>query len=185
MKSLIFILLVLATFLSLGNDGCGPSTSAERADVKRVQRQQKQCAIGQPIPAFNWSLERHLVIELYKVRNSKVSTHSVWRSDYGTIEGDCPSYGYGIPYDTSITNPLMATGNCRTSITTIEQDEPNCLFASKNTQATWVMCLNDAGRLEPVYVETKVTVYPGPVAVDYEKNTVTRIGAPTVLISKE
>ena len=114
----------------------------------------------------------------------------------GQVEGDCPSYGYGIPYDTSLTNPLVATdtsmsgrehysGHSGSSLASIEQAEPNGVFASKNTAATWVMCLGESGQLEPVYVETKVTVYPGPVTVDYEKNRVTRSGAANVLITKK
>lgn len=178
MKKVTFILFLLSIVNCVG-------TSSEEKDVKRVQQQQKQYSAGQPIPAFNWSLERHLVIELYKIRNQKVATHSVWRSDHGVIEGDCPSYGYGIPYDTSLTNPLMAAGYSHAALTSIEQAEPNGIFASKNTSATWVMCLGLSGSLEPVYVETKVTVYPGPVKVDYEKNRVVRSGAATVLIPKE
>lgn len=179
MKRATFILFLLSIVMV----NCDQTSSEER-DVERVQQQQKQYSAGQPIPVFDWSLERHLVIELYKIRNQKVATHSVWRSDYGIIEGDCPSYGYGIPYDTSLTNPLMATGY-RSALTSIEQAEPNGIFASKNTSATWVMCLGLAGSLEPIYVETKVTVYPGPVKVDYEKNRVVRSGAATVLIPKE
>lgn len=168
--------------------------TTESRDAARVQLQQSQYEKGQPIPAFDWSLERHLVIELYKIRNQKAATHSVWRSDRGMIEGDCPSYGYGIPYDTSLTNPLVATdidlnGEEHThsggALTSIEQPEPNGVFASKNTAATWVMCLGQSGTIEPVYIETKVTVYPGPVVVDYENNRVKRSGAATVLINKE
>ena len=175
--------------------GCNQSQSTtESRDAKRVQQQQSQYEKGQPVPAFNWSLDRHLVIELYKIRNQKAATHSVWRSDRGIVEGDCPSYGYGIPYDTSLTNPLVATdidlqGEEHSyqggSLASIEQAEPNGIFASKNTAATWVMCLGDSGSVEPVYVETKVTVYPGPVIVDYENNRVKRSGAATVMINKE
>lgn len=168
--------------------GCLEETTESR-DVLRVQQQQSQYEKGQPLPTFDWSLERDLMIKLYEVRNQKAATHSVWRADLGMIEGDCPSYGYGIPYDTSLTNPLMATDINQAGIsqgagalTTIEQAEPNGVFASKNTAATWVMCLGEAGSLEPVYVETKVTVYPGPVLVDYESNRVVRSGAATVLI---
>ena len=176
--------------------GCRQQGNAgtESRDTKRVQQQQSQYEKGQPIPAFDWSLERRLVIQLYTVRNQKAATHSVWRSDRGLIEGDCPSYGYGIPYDTSLTNPLVATninqsGRAHTyqggALTSVEQAEPNGIFASKNTAATWVMCLGEVGSLEPVYVETKVTVYPGPVKVNYETNRVTRSGAATVLIPKD
>lgn len=173
-KILALISIIVGTTLLAG---CGAETTETR-DAERVQQQQGQYEKGQPIPVFDWSLERQLVIELYKVRNQKAATHSVWRSDRGMVEGDCPSYGYGIPYDTSLTNPLVATAtaperNFRSdSLTTIEQAEPNGIFASKNTAATWVMCLGEAGNLEPVYVETKVTVYPGPVIVDYDSNRV-------------
>lgn len=185
---LILVLMALALTACEAKD-----TTSESRDAQRVQQQQSQYEKGQPIPSFDWSLERHLVIELYKVRNQKAATHSVWRSDRGMIEGDCPSYGYGIPYDTSLTNPLVATdidlqGEEHSyqggALASIEQAEPNGVFASKNTAATWVMCLGKAGTIEPVYVETKVTVYPGPVHVDYERNRVTRTGAATVLIKK-
>ncbi len=183
--------LILALTAVLAPIGCKDSKTSDSADSKAVARQQSQYAKGQPVPVFDWSLERDLVIELYKVRNQKANTHSVWRSDYGTIEGDCPSYGYGIPYDTSLTNPLVATdidnqGEERSDrLTSIEQAEPNGIFASKNTAATWVLCLGESGSLEPVYIETKVTVYPGPVSVDYETNRVTRSGASNVIIKRK
>lgn len=184
MKPLLGLLGIVLMFSTMG---CANNNSVERRDAERVQAQQSQYEKGQPIPAFDWSLERHLVVELYRVRNEKVVTHSVWRGDYSVIEGDCPSYGYGIPYDTSLTNPLTIQhhhGLCDyTGV--IEQAEPNGIFASKNTSATWVMCLGESGEIEPVYVESKVTVYPGPVKVDYENNRVTRSGAATVLIRKE
>jgi hypothetical protein len=190
MKQIITVVSVIAV---LAMAACVPPTekSSDAKTTVAVQKQQSQYSIGQPIPAFDWSLERDLVIQLYRVRNQKAATHSVWRSDRGVIEGDCPSYGYGIPYDTSLTNPMVATsidqqGREHTyqggALASIEQAEPNGIFASKNTAATWVMCLGDAGTLEPVYVETKVTVYPGPVTIDYDTNRVTRSGAATVKI---
>ena len=183
----IIVLLVSIMFLFIS---CGFEDSQETKDLKNVEKQQSQYAIGQPVPVFDWSLERHLVTQLYHIRNKKVATHAVWRSDYGLVEGDCPSMGFGIPYDTSLTNPLRATdedntGYDKSALTTIEQAEPNGIFASKNTSATWVMCVGDAGSIEPVYVESKVTIYPGPVHVDYLTNRVTRTGAATVRISEE
>ncbi len=177
MKKFVFI---LAAVLSM--TACQGETSANEKDSQAVERQQKQYATAQPVPAYDWSLERHLVIELYNVRNMRAATHSVWRSDLGTIEGDCPSMGFGVPYDTSLTNPLVATGNTIHALTSIEQPEPNGIFASKNTAATWVMCTNELGQIEPVYVETKVTTYPYPVNVDYDKNRVTKSGKSTVAI---
>lgn len=174
-------LLVLSLLLALV--GCSEVTQTEK-DRASVERQQSQYAASQPVPVYNWSLERHLVIQLYDARNLKAATHSVWRSDRGMIEGDCPSMGFGIPYDTSLTNPLKAVFNRRNS-PVVEQSEPNGIFASKNTAATWVMCVNKFGIIEPVYVETKVTTYPYPVSVDYDRNRVKKAGKSTVTISTE
>ncbi len=178
----ISTLLVMVFLVS-----CEFNDTQETKDAKAVARQQSQYAASQPVPAFNWSLERHLIIQLYQLRNQTAATHSVWRSDRGTVEGDCASIGFGIPYDTSLTNPLMATdegpeGYDKQALATIEQAEPNGVFASKNTAATWVMCAGDGGMIEPVYVETKVTVYPYPVSVDYNKNRVTKAGAASITI---
>lgn len=178
--------IMIALFL-LGAVGCDKNKkSQESRDQEAVERQQSQYAKAQPIPAFDWSLERDLVIQLYRLRNNRVATHSVWRSDYGMIEGDCPSMGYGIPYDTSLTNPWRGlwkhgSGHALTGVA-IGQAEPNGVFASTNTAATWVMCVGDGGSVEPHYIESKVTVYPGPVKVDYEKNRVVRSGKASVTI---
>lgn len=183
----VIINILLLFLISLLLSACPMDKSQETKTLQNVDRQQAQYDIGQPVNSFDWSLERHLVIELYNLRNKKVVTHAVWRSDYGLVEGDCPSMGFGIPYDTSLTNPLRATdedsqGYDKAALTTIEQAEPNGIFASKNTTATWVMCVGDSGQIEPVYVESKVTIYPGPVNVDYVLNRVTRSGAATVMI---
>ena len=177
------VLIFMLAFVSLGIGECG-TPSSQKKETQKVDQQQAQYAKGQPVPAFDWSLERSLIIQLYIIRNSKVATHAVWRSDYGMIEGDCPSMGFGIPYDSSLTNPLMVAGRID-SATTIEQPEPNGIFASKNTSSTWVMCIGQSGIIEPVYIESKVTIYPGPVKVDYKTQRVVRSGAATVIIAQD
>ncbi|MBS3903223.1 MAG: hypothetical protein KGZ30_02475 [Anaplasmataceae bacterium] len=175
------MMLCIAAF-TMGNEGCEGNSSQEIRDRQTVNRQQEQYGKAQPVPAFDWSLERDLVIKLYNIRNQRLATHSVWRSDYGTIEGDCASMGYGIPYDTSLTNPLQFVYGSHGASAAIGQAEPNGIFASTNTSATWVMCVGKTGLIEPHYIESKVTVYPGPVEVDYEKNKVVRAGDATVTI---
>lgn len=190
MKAIYILPFALFSLAACDDMGRSPTESAQTAQV--VERQQSQYAIAQPIPAFDFSLERDLVIQLYNLRNQRALTHSVWRSDRGMVEGDCPSIGFGIPYDTSLTNPLVATNTAQDgyrhtyqggSLTSIEQPEPNGVFASKNTSATWVMCAGETGTIEPVYVETKVTVYPYSVSVDYADNRVTKTGAASVTLT--
>ncbi len=176
MKKYLLVLLLPLLLLV----GC--NETQEDKDRKAVQAQQSQYAASQPIPAFNWSLERHLVTQLYQIRNQRVATHSVWRSDRGLIEGDCASVGFGMPYDTSLTNPLQSEWGANGGTIAIEQAEPNGIFASKNTNATWVMCAGAGGLIEPVYVETKVTVYPYPVKVNYSQNRVIKAGKSSVTL---
>lgn len=178
-KYLSLFLVVCCSALLMA---CEPTQ--EDKDRKVVQAQQEQYAARQPIPIYDWSLERHLVTELYNIRNRKVATHAVWRSDYGTVEGACPSMGFGIPYDTSLTNPLQGSYYRNGGTVVVEQAEPNGIYASKNTAATWVMCTSKTG-IEPHYVESKVTIYPYAVTVDWDKNRVTRVGESAVTISKQ
>lgn len=171
----LLIAIVLFSIFSMGADGCDKKTQDE-LDQKLSNDQLEQYSKRQPIPVFDWSLERELIIKLYELRNKKVATHSVWRSDMGTVEDDCPSIGFGLPYDTSLTNPLKPVEPDWHDSPVIEQQEPNGIYASKNTSATWVICAGPGGSLEPHYIETRVTVYPYPVKVDYEHNRVTRAG---------
>lgn len=188
MKRIALLLIVLA--FAFTSTGCSRTETATAKEANTVDEQLTQFSKGQPIPAFDYSFERDLVIQLYKLRNSKVTTHTVWRSDYGMIEGDCPSLGYGIPYDTSLTNPLAlqsrliddGIGRVRTD-GVVEQQEPNGIYASKNTTATWIMAVNTkTSQIEPIYIESKVTVYPYEVEVDYKTNRVHRKGASSASI---
>jgi len=175
----IFLMILSVSFL-----GC--ESTAENIDANAVDSQQKQYQISQPLPRFDWSLERQLAIELYSARNEKVATHSVWRSDYGMIEGDCPSIGYPLPYDVQLTNPLRVVYSSGGAV--IEQAEPNGLFSSKATSATWVRCIvkvNGKAMESPVYIEGKVTAYAYPLDVNYTTNRVTPIenAMPSVIIT--
>lgn len=184
MKKLLLAVSLFAISLNVAAWG---SDSENTKVAMRVAKQQAQYSKVQPIPFFNWSLERDMLIQLYNIRNFRAATHTVWRGDTSVIEGDCPSIGYGLPYDTSLSNPTTTTdedqkGRSSTALASIGQAEPNGVFASTNTSATWVMCVNSTGQIEPIYVEAKVTGYPYPVSVDYDKNRVTKAGKATVTI---
>ena len=191
MKRIISILTLF--ILAVGLSACSYEPSAAEKEAEGVNRQLGQYSIGQPVPGFDWSLERDLLIKLYDLRNRKVATHTVWRSDYGMIEGDTPSIGYGLPYDTSLTNPSqlghkrVRTHGGRVLLEgVIGQQEPNGIYASQNTTATWVMSVDkDTSQILPLYIEGKVTVYPYPVKVDYDTNRVYRAGKPAAAISME
>ena len=193
MKRSIFkpLFTLIAILMIIALTGCYEKSSTDKESAA-VEKQLSQYSIGQPVPAFDWSFERDLLIKLYQLINEKVATHSVWRCDYGMIEGDSPSIGYGMPYDASLTNPLQLQsrkikyGGVHLLEGTVEQQEPNGIYASKNTTATWVMSVDpETSQILPLYIESKVTVYPYPVRVDYEKNRVYKAGKPSTVINFE
>jgi len=158
--------------LALALIACEVKKSSEQKDQEAVQLQQMHYQMAQPIPHLDFSLERDITIQLYKARNESVATHTVWRGDTSVIEGDCPSIGFPLPYDTSLTNPLQLQSRIYWPFGqnahgraiqegVVEQPEPNGIFASKNSIATWVRCVVE-GKEVPVYVEGKVTAYPYP-----------------------
>ncbi len=180
-----FLFLITPLFL-IATSAC--DGGQERKDQEIVQAQQEQYAIAQPIPKFDYSLERDVASQLYHARNERVATWTVWRSDLGQVEGDCPSIGYPIPYDTSLTNPLALAYPHIGQSAAIEQAEPNGLYSSKNSIATWVRCMSKVNGKDveaPIYIESKVTAYPYPVDVDYETNRVKPVEgkAPSVTIA--
>jgi len=184
MKRSTLLMVCLIPFVLTGCSGC---ESAEQKDRRVVEKQQSHYATAQPVPFFDWSLERDFMVQLQKKRNEAVRTWTVWRSDTGIIEGHTESIGFPLPYDVQLTNPLAREGTSSNIV--VEQAEPNGLFSSKNTSATWIRSVvNHNGKVMevPIYVEGKVTCYPYPIVVDYEKNRVTRAeaGDPTVVLEK-
>ena len=182
---LISFLMVFVFCVTL--TGCSGCESSQQKDRKLVDKQQEQYAVSQPIPYFEWSLERDFMIQLQKKRNESVRTWSVWRSHSGVIEGHTESIGFPLPYDVQLTNPLGREGTSSTIV--VEQPEPNGLFGSKTTSATWIRAVvthNGKTSEVPIYIEAEVTCYPYPIVVDYEKNRVTRAeaGDPTVILDK-
>lgn len=152
----IVVLVVIAAFLLVG---C--SQSSIRQDTETVDRQQQVYAVNQPVPFFEWSQDRAVLIQIYTQKNEARTTWSVVASN-GTGEPRfiCPSIGYALPADTQLTNGLQVVYS---SGAVVEQAEPNGLYSSKNTDGTYVLCVRKNGDVVPVYTEMKVTTFPFPV----------------------
>lgn len=170
----LFFVVFLAAF-TMGAEDCSGNSKQEIEDAGRVNAQQEHFRKIYPLRHYDYSRELDIYQKIYDVRTlHAVQTHSVWRSNTGLVEGDCPSIGYSIPYDVQLTNPLKAMSNNH-GRAVIEQSEPNGLWSSKTTQATWIPCANADGTISPIYVESKVTTYPYMVDVNYETNRVKRM----------
>lgn len=182
----IAVIVALFGISAIGADDCdGCEPSQETADQKVVDDQQKIYATTQPIPTFKWSQDRDNLIQIYKQKNESRATHAVVRAaGTGEILWHCPSIGFPIPYDTQLTNPLQIVWRSSTSNGVIEQAEPNGLFTSKNTDATYVLCVDPSGVVSPQYTEQKVEVFTRPIDVK-DGHVVFIDGAPTMTLEKK
>jgi hypothetical protein len=189
MKRTLALILGLVALFAISGCDVDRKPSSDNKDRATVETQQQIYLNAQPVPLFQYSRERDTAIQLYVARNETVATWSVWRSDLGQVLGHCASLGFPIPYDTSLTNPVKPVGESYHAITSVEQAEPNGLYSSKNSIATWVLCLKPSDGetvVAPVYVEDNVTVYSWPVYVDYDNNRVVDAeGAKPTLTIKE
>ena len=155
------VVLISIIILALVLMGGGSSSSSEEQDSEMVNRQQKIYQKALPVPFFEYSIPRDIYIQIYEVVTTRAyTTYTVIESMTGKTFFHGPSIGYGIPVDTSITNPLQGDYVYNGSAATIEQAEPNGLFSSKNTDGTWVLFVQEDGSVTPVYTEHKVTTFP-------------------------
>lgn len=154
-----FVLICIFAFAVIG---CENSSTSEKKDQEMVDQQQGIYQMVQPVHMYDYSIPRDIYQQIYDVTTTKVmATYSIIESMTGVTRYECPSMGYAIPADTSLTNPVQKVHGYNHSATTIEQAEPNGLFSSKNTDGTWVLCVAlKTGEVYPVYSEHKVMTFP-------------------------
>ena len=164
-KHIISILPVVG--LCLMADSCDTPKSAAQKEAAIVEQQNQIYAAAQPAPIFDWSLERHLMTELYKARNNAVVTYSYVRNQYtGKILSSCLSVGFPISAATQLTSPesmqrIAYDGGY--AYDRLPQNEPNGLFSPAESRGTYVMCLNKDGKVTPRYYEEDVEAYVTPM----------------------
>ena len=165
------VLVPMAVMLGgADGDGCTTRTPTGAAAQENAQQdlQMQQFLRNPPVPSFDWSLERHMLIQLYAARQKATNTFSVVQSEFtGKILWSCPSMGFPLPYATQLTNPFQAQwayhGGEGVAGIPIGQQEPNGLFTPPSADGTWVPCVDEKGRITPVYEERKVTTFLRPV----------------------
>jgi hypothetical protein len=152
-------------------DNCGGQTASQPAATATVHEQEQQnlqmeqFLRNQPIPSFDWSLERHMLIQIYAARQRATNTYTYVQSEYtGKVLWSCPSIGFPLPYSTQLTNPQQVVwkeGYTRGEFAgvTLGQQEPNGLFPPPTASGTWVPCVNDTGKITPVYEERNVSTF--------------------------
>ena len=118
-------------------------------------------AVG--FPDVSNYFERQQLKEIYELRDDpKLICYWYTKNEMTgkwIYQGEC--IGYGIPYTTSMT-ASESLQRIETSIgaewEVVPLAEPNGLYASPSTSATWILTTDKEGNITPTYVESEITV---------------------------
>jgi hypothetical protein len=166
-KHILF--LSIAAMLSGCGEPAAPNADQHQAEVTAKMAAEADRAV--PVPAIvNWA-EKHMVHDLYELRDKQVPTWAYMQGIDGRLICLGRSVGYGIPYAVQFSNPqVYSRHDCGEHYCDgpMPQPEPNGLFMPDNAEGTWLQMLDPAtNTVEAVYVEPRVTVSPfrltGPV----------------------
>lgn len=154
-KSIIGLLLIGTLSLgSLGLIGCDETVDSKNETAQEKLLQQANDQVGMPnITNF---YEKKMAKKILELRDdSNLICYAYVQNQMGgkfIFLGKC--VGYGLPYGTEYTNPERVTSGGHE----LPQADPNGLFPSSGTSATWLMMVNDKGEQKPMYCEPNTVV---------------------------
>lgn len=158
MKKKIFAIMAIFAMMICMLVGCGET---EENQYTKELMNQAYDAVG--FPNVSNYFERAQLKEIYELRDDpNLICYWYTKNDMSgkwIYQGKC--IGYGIPYTTSMTaseslQKIETTMGAEWEIVPLA--EPNGLYASPSTSATWILSVNEDGDITPIYVESEITV---------------------------
>ncbi len=154
-SGLLFLGLVFALL------GCGDSATEKASEDVQQLAQRLYSEVG--TPEINNFQEYKFAKQIMEMQDERITTYTYHVDRNGRRHFICKSIGYGLPYSTQLTNPKQFQNGLGEAANTLPQREPNGLYMPNNVDATWVLCADGAGGVEPVYSEPKLFVSPVPI----------------------
>lgn len=160
--------------------GCGTRETASSKENDYTQTIMEQAADAIGYPNVSNFFEKAQLKEIYELRDDpNLICYWYTRNDMSgkwIYQGTC--VGYGIPYTTQFTQPetmqraalpalkLNGEDKGRNEYFTevLPQADPNGLYSSASTSATWILTTDENGDIKPTYVESEITVSQVKVA---------------------
>lgn len=158
MKKKMFAIIAIFAMMICMLVGCGET---EENQYTKELMNQAYDAVG--FPDVSNYFERAQLKEIYELRDDpNLICYWYTKNDMSgkwIYQGKC--IGYGIPYTTSMTaseslQRIDTTAGHQWEIVPLA--EPNGLYASPSTSATWILSVNEDGGITPIYVESEITV---------------------------
>ena len=168
------VLVCLVTFAISCLTGCGKRETASSKENLYTQTLMEQSASAVGYPDTSNYFEKSQLKEIYELRDdphlicywyTKNDMTGKW-----VYQGKC--VGYGIPYTTQFTQPETLQRAALPALNMSGQDkgyneyytevlpqaDPNGLYSSPSTSATWILSVDEDGNISPTYVESEITV---------------------------
>lgn len=162
-----------AILAALSVTACAP-VPGDKAETKQQRATEQlqadaEARIGMPrITNFTEKRLANMIAELRDQPNLSTYTYTVDLQGKAHCLGR--SIGFGLPYTTQITSPMKSLDDkgIDGGDTILPQAEPNGLYSSGSTNATWVLLVGPTGKPEPTYVESDITVSLSPLRAAVE-----------------
>ena len=144
----ILAIALFATACSNPSDSSRKGGETAHDEQEAVQTGFNRLSDSQQVPTFDWSQERQTLIDLLKIRaNGALGTTSFYLEGVGLM-GWCPSKGAPVPstYQLSGTKQWVDIPDDESrTLYDIDQGEPTGVYVGQSN-ATWVLCLDDNGK---------------------------------------
>lgn len=129
--------------------------------TKKIQAEANK-QVGMP-DIINFQ-ERRFAKMILEMRDKAITTYTYFIDLNGKMHFICESVGYGLPYSVQYTNPVKIeddpNGSVDAGSAITPQAEPNGLYMPDGLSATWVLCADKKGGVQPIYVEPQIIVSP-------------------------
>ena len=174
MKKKLLAVGVIGVLMASMLVGCGQRETASSKENNYTQDLMEQSSSIVGYPDVTNFFEKAQLKEIYELRDDpNLICYWYTKNDMTgkwIYQGEC--IGYGIPYTTQFTQPdtmqraalpvLDINGNDKgrneyfTEV--LPQADPNGLYSSPSTSATWILSVDEDGNITPSYVESEITV---------------------------
>lgn len=158
------IITILALAATLTACGPMPEPSAEQKQKRATDQLMADAEQRVGMPRITNFTEKRLANIIAELRDQpNLSTYTYTIDMQGRAHCLGRSIGFGLPYTTQITNPQKIADSYQGGYAILPQAEPNGLYSSDSTSATWVLLVGPTGKPEPTYVESEITVSLSPL----------------------
>lgn len=157
----VIIAAIAAFFVLTGCDGQTSTTQKESAAQDRLTAE-ANAQVGMPA-IMNFTEKRNYKM-IYELRDKPdYATYTYLVGMHNELRLLCHSIGYGIPESSQYTNPQMIADSHNAGYAILPQSDPNGLYSSPSANGTWVMCVDQGGKVAPVRSEPNVITSPFPL----------------------